>query len=181
MRVALATFAAAVVSCGSSYTAPPATSTTAAESALASAVFQQVESYRRSHGGGALLRHHGLDGLARQHSEFLRANQGKFSVNGPNLSHFGFEQRALAAQRTCQINSISENLASLSPSGPSAAPAILKLWANSPTHEHNMSSNWAVSGIGVAITDQGTALVTQIFGTLPSNSVLDMRDRVRQH
>ena len=181
MIAALAALAVAVASCGNPYASPPSGGATAAESALASAVFQQVESYRRSHGAGALLRHHGLDDLARQHSQFLRANQGKFSVNGPNLSHYGFEQRTLAAQRLYQINSIGENLASLTASSPAAAPIMLKLWVNSPSHKHNLCSDWAITGIGVAITDTGTALVTQIFGTRPGSSHTDMRDRLRQH
>ncbi|MEO0017817.1 MAG: hypothetical protein RLZZ522_1100 [Verrucomicrobiota bacterium] len=181
MRVALAALAVAVASCGPPYATPPGGGATAAESALASAVFQQVESYRRSHGGGVLLRHHGLDGLARRHSEFLRANQGKLSVNGPNLCHYGIEQRTLAAQCLYQINSIGENLARLNASSPAAAPAILKLWVNSPAHERNLRNDWTISGIGVAITDNGTALVTQIFGTRPSSSHTDMRARLRQH
>lgn len=181
MITAVAVLSAVLVSCSAPYTNPPSGAMSAAETALATAVFQQVEGYRRSHGCGALGRHAGLEGIARRHSEFLRANPGKFSVHGPNLSHYGFEQRTLTAQRLYQINCVGENLATLTSSGSAAAPAILKLWINSPTHERNMRSDWAITGIGVAITDDGTAIVTQLFGTEPGNSQLEMRDRLRRH
>jgi uncharacterized protein YkwD len=180
--VAAAGVMAMLASCASPYQTPAAQPTaTPAEAAMANAVFQEVNAYRRTRGCAPVQRHQGLDGLARRHSQFLRANRGKFDINGKDLSHDGFDQRAVIAQRLYNIQSIGENLAAATIGGSAAAPFIVKLWANSPSHDHNMRNTWANTGIGVAIADDGKVFVTQIFGTQASSSHSDSRDRLRQH
>lgn len=155
----------ALVSCGATIPMPaPAP----AELARADELHRAVDSFRRSRGGSALQRHAGLDRLARQHSEFMRVNRGKFKgPSGPNLSHEGFEYRATFAQRHWGIGGFAENVAYCHRDGPGAAAALTKAWTDSTLHRQNMLGKWVVTGIGVRIDDDGTVFATQLFGSSP--------------
>lgn len=168
-------------SCGSSSVSQaPQAPSTAAESALASEIFQQVAAYRQARNCSPLMRHHGLDGLARQQSEFLRANRTQFAAGRKDLGVAGFEQRSVAAQRLYGIPQIGENVA-VAPSGGGAASSIVKLWANSPSHDHNLRNTWVITGVSVVIDPDGRAFATQIFGNQPNNAHSEGVDSLRRH
>ncbi|MCH1922869.1 CAP domain-containing protein, partial [Shewanella sp. A3A] len=82
----------------------------------AGTIHSQVNSYRQSKGREVLQRHAGLDRMAQQHSEFMRRNRGTFSGKNAaaNISHYGFEERALNAQRTMKMSNVAENIATCS-------------------------------------------------------------------
>ena len=85
------------------------------DSSLTGQLLQEVNTYRRNHGAPDLQRHAGLDSLAQKHCEFLRDNRGKFGIHGSgNVSHMGFEGRALLARQRYNMLSCAENVASIS-------------------------------------------------------------------
>jgi len=150
------------------------------ESSLSSNLFSEVNAYRNSKGANALVRHPGLDRLAQEHCEYLRKNRGKFDIYGPNVSHYGFEGRVLAARQAYNIDSLGENVISSNRSvGANTAKGLVKSWANSRNHEYNMRASWSCSGIGVVVDKDGTIFATQIFGT-PNNSQMAFVNRLNQ-
>ena len=132
----------------------------------ASQLFQEVNAYRRSHGVKELQRHAGLDRLAQQHCEYLRLHRGSFSIDGKNVSHIGFEGRALAARELYHMENISENIASASHAGGKPATAVFGLWLNSKDHHKNLLDSWTHSGVAVVTDSDGTVFSTQIFATV---------------
>lgn len=146
------------------------------DSSLRGQLLHEVNSYRRNHGAKELQRHAGLDSLAQKHSEFLRQNRGKFAFDGKNVSHIGFEGRALLARRQYNMLSCAENVASTKNTSNGIAPAIVKMWAGSSKHENNMLGSWTHTGIGAVQDSDGTVFSTQLFGTI-SDSQMTSRNR----
>lgn len=140
-------------------------------------VFDEVNSYRRSQGMGDVQRHAGLDRLAQSHCEYLRANRGKFSLHGKNVSHFGFEGRAMSARQNLGMLSVSENVAAANYPGQDAPGVLVELWRTSKDHHHNMTQKWTHSGMGVVVDSDGMVFATQIFAT-KDHSQLAMRERM---
>ncbi len=136
------------------------------DSSLAGRIYQEVNSYRGSHGASALQRHAGLDRLAQEHCEYLRSHRGQFGVYGKNVSHVGFEGRTLVARERYQVHSLSENVAAAKVPGGSKAGQLVKLWSESKNHEYNMRSDWTHTGVGVVVDSDGMVFSTQLFATV---------------
>jgi uncharacterized protein YkwD len=149
-------------------------------SSTADQIFSAVNSYRKNKGKPSLQRHAGLDQLARNHSEYMRQNRGKFGVYGKNVSHWGHEGRALICQQRYGFQNTSENVAAAYSPGKSAPSVILNLWANSKAHRINLDSSWPYTGIGTAVDRDGTVFATQIFATARVNQQA-RRERFNQH
>ncbi len=145
---------------------------------LSDRIYREVNAYRATQGASAVPRHAGLDRLAQKHSEFLMANRGKFSLHGKNVSHMGFEGRHLAARELYNMNSFSENVAACSGGSAKAEFTLVKLWADSPNHEYNMTESWTFTGVGVCVDKDGRVFSTQLFGT-PSMGQMTLTDRFR--
>ncbi len=156
---------------------PQAPASSQADKSLRGQLFDEVNSYRRSQGRQDVQRHAGLDRLAQEHCEYLRSNCGSFSLYGKNVSHYGFEGRAMAARENFQMSAISENVAAANYPGRQAAPVILELWRASKDHHKNMTAKWTHSGIGVVVDSDGMVFATQLFSTV-SYSHLAMRERM---
>jgi uncharacterized protein YkwD len=172
----------AVMACSPSVTSElPMSKPNNVEAALAASVYQQVNAYRSNHRVRGLQRDATLDRLAQQHSMFLSKNRGKFSIYGPNVSHYGFEERAFVAKNLYHMDQVGENVASTNKSGSQIASYLVNLWINSPTHEHNMRVAWTYTGVGVVVADDGMVFATQMFGSLKAQSHMDMLNRLRRH
>ena len=145
---------------------------------LAGNIHAQVNSYRQSLGKPALRRHTGLDRLAQQHSEFMRRNRGKFG-NGTkgNISHFGFEERSLMAQRGMGMSDVGENVGTCS-RATRPADILVEAWKKSKGHQMNLKGGWSQTGIGVVVDEDGTVFATQLFGNANS-SHLSLTNRMR--
>ena len=146
------------------------------DTSLTGQVFQAVNAYRRQHGASELQRHAGLDRLAQEHCEYLRQHRGTFRLYGKNVSHFGFEGRALMARERYQMQSVSENVAAANHPGESPGPVLVTLWAGSKDHELNMRSSWTHTGVGAVMDSDGTIFATQLFASV-SHSQLTTRER----
>lgn len=134
--------------------------------------------WRRAQGLEVITRSEALDRLAQAHSEFMALNRGRFNGGTSNVSHYGFEERALLAQRRYGMQNLAENVAA----GPLNGDIPAKLthgWVNSAKHRYNLSQDWDVAGLGVHVTDDGMVFATQIFGTL-GHSSMGMRSGFRQ-
>lgn len=147
------------------------------DGSLAGNLHSQVNAHRGAIGKSSLPRHAGLDRLAQQHSEFMMRNRDK--IEGGGLSHYGFEERAMAAQRLMNMSNVAENIATCSGGFSSPTSTLVNAWKNSSGHAMNMKSNWDATGVGVAVAPDGTVFATQIFAT-QSHSHMAMTDRLRQ-
>lgn len=137
----------------------------------------EVNRYRRSLGKNPIQRHPGLDRLAQLHCEFMAMNPGKFELGSDIITHYGFEERSLRAQRQYGLLSLAENVAG-GPYSSSMASRFARAWIASPGHDFNLRHDWDATGFGVHITPSGTAYATQLFGTR-SGSHFQMTDRMR--
>lgn len=146
---------------------------------LADEVTAEVNRYRQQKGVQALPRHRGLDQLARGHAEYLVKNRGTFSLHGKNVSHFGFDGRSLVAREHMGFHSVSENVAASTGGTRGVAQTFRQLWVNSKAHENNMRAAWTHTGIGIAMTDDGTVVAVQLFGSKGMESHYDMMDKFR--
>lgn len=154
-------------------------STIRPDSSLPGQVFQQVNAYRAAKGVGPLQRHAGLDRLAHEHCEYLRKHRGTFQLSGKNVSHFGFESRALAARELYNMQSVSENVAASTHPGKDKAGMLVGLWKGSKDHHKNMIEDWTHTGIGVVVDSDGTVFSTQLFSTVSMNQ-MSMRERLNR-
>jgi uncharacterized protein YkwD len=171
-----------LASCGPQLTQPaPSVSTQVSRGngSLAGSIHAQVNSHRGSIGKPAVRRHAGLDRIAQQHSEFMRLNRGKFQGGSSNLSHYGFEERAMAAQHYLGMSSVAENIATCSGGFNSPATTLVEAWKKSSGHAKNLKGQWDVTGIGVVVDADGTVFATQIFAT-ENHSHMAMVDRMKQ-
>lgn len=149
------------------------------DGSLAGSIHFQVNAHRGAAGRNHLPRHAGLDHLARQHSEFMLKNRGKFSVgDSSSLSHYGFEERAMAAQRLMGMSNVAENIATCSGGFNSSATTLVGAWKNSSGHARNMKGKWDVTGVGVAVAPDGTVFATQLFAS-ENHSHMATGDRMR--
>jgi uncharacterized protein YkwD len=169
-----------LVSCASPPT-PPSTkmkvsASTRPDSSLSGRLYQEVNAYRRSQGADELQRHAGLDRLAQDHCEYLRQHRGTFKLNGKNVSHIGFEGRALIARERFRMENISENVAAANHPGSSPTPVIVRLWKGSKDHHKNMVDGWTHTGVGVLVDSDGMTFATQLFSTV-SMSQMSTRER----
>ncbi len=139
-------------------------------------VHSDVNDHRGALGKSKLPRHAGLDRLAQQHSEFMVRNRDK--IKG-GLTHYGFEERAMAAQRLMGMSNVAENIATCSGSFSSPSSTLVGAWKNSAGHARNMKGNWDVTGVGVAVASDGTVFATQLFAS-QSHSHMAMTERMRQ-
>ena len=168
-----------IASCGTSQVAVKGTTkqpvvSSSRESRLADAIHNEVNRHRVSKGLKKLEIHRGLTKLAQSHSNYMRDNAGKFSVESDTglITHYGFEAREVYVKRKYRIMSLSENvLASWRlGQGVDLAPKMLKSWLDSPNHRHNIESKWALTGMAVSFDNNGKVFVTQLFGAAPSQA-----------
>jgi uncharacterized protein YkwD len=149
------------------------------DGSVSSRLYQEVNSYRRSQGARELERHAGLDRLAQEHSEYLRQHRGTFTLQGKNVSHIGFEGRALIARERYQMQNVSENVAATSKVPGSITQRLVSLWVASKDHHQNMVDDWTYTGVGVVVDSDGMVFATQLFSTV-GNSQMALRERFNQ-
>lgn len=147
------------------------------DSSLTGQLLQEVNAYRRNHGAQELQRHAGMDRLAQAHCEFLSENRGKLGVEGKeNVSHMGFEGRALLARQRYNMLNCAENVAFISKTDKKIAPAIVSMWASSKSHARIMRNSWTHTGVGIVKNSDGTIYATELFATA-GDSQMTTRNR----
>ena len=144
----------------------PVSKSPRSDSSLSSQVFEGVNAYRRSQGAKALERHAGLDRLAQQHSEYLRQHRGSFTFGGKNVSHIGFEGRALVARELYHIQNLGENISAIPHGGPRCAQVLVRGWADTKDHRKNLLDKWTHTGVAVVIDADGMVFATELFASM---------------
>ena len=131
--------------------APPPVDATACEQAL----FDAVNVLRTGSGRAALTRNAYIDGLCRQHAQYM-ANNGA-------ISHDNATSRFNSIIATIPgINEFGENV--LQGLSPCNATALAQLWWNSPGHKANiLEAKFTISGMGLVIDNSGKIWACQIF------------------
>jgi uncharacterized protein YkwD len=152
-------------------------STTSSKSDKASRLHDSINQYRQSIGKPPLRRHAGLDRLAQQHCEFMAKNRGKFTLGSANISHYGFEERALTAQRAFSMQNVAENVAGGFIQGDPTS-TLVNSWAKSSKHVFNLKGSWDATGVGVYTAPDGMVYATQFFAT-ENRSHMALTDRMR--
>lgn len=147
-----------------------------AKSGDVSQLHNSINNYRQSIGKAPLRRHSGLDRLAQQHCEFMAKNRGKFTLGSENISHYGFEERALAAQRAYSMQNVAENVAGGTIRG-NVSSTLVDSWVNSKKHIFNIKGDWDATGLGVYTAPDGMVYATQIFAT-ENRSHMALMDRM---
>ena len=157
-----------LISCADQHNAikGPAAATRQADVSASAQIFQAVNAYRRSIGAADLQRHAGLDHIAQQHCEYLREHRGTFEINGKNVSHIGFEGRALYARNVYHMGNLAENVVAANHATNNPGPAAVALWKNSKSHHQTMIDSWPLSGVGAVVDGDGTVFAVQLFGVV---------------
>lgn len=166
-------------SCASDFdttTVPMSQSSPSGTSSQVDQLHASINQYRRSIGKAPLRRHSGLDRLAQQHCEFMAKNRGKFTLGSQNISHYGFEERALYAQRAFSMQNVAENVAGGKISG-NVSATLVKSWVDSSKHIFNIKGNWDFTGVGIYKAPDGMVYATQFFAT-QNRSHMALQDRM---
>jgi uncharacterized protein YkwD len=122
-----------------------------------------INDYRASIGRKPIPRVRGLDDLARQHCEFMARNRGRFTLGAKNVSHYGFEERALVARRRFGMEHCAENVIGGFVGG-DIASELVKVWSESEKHQFNLRQSWDATGVGIYVAEDGFVYATQFFG-----------------
>ena len=170
LLIALVASLVATPSCSPLTPATPASPPSTKETRIADEVHNVINHYRASQGLGPLTRHKGLDKLAHNHSDYLRVKNGGFGIYGNKISHFKFEWRAQQAATQYGFRKLGENVAFMKVKPQSQAHHLLILWVASDGHRKNIHGDWTHSGVGIAITENGDIIATQLFGSKGESS-----------
>jgi hypothetical protein len=139
----------------------------AREKHLEAELGRALSAYRRSIGKPVIERHPGLAVLARRHCQFMARNRGKFTLGSENISHFGFEERALAARRLYKLTNCAENVAGgMIPDR--IARHLIDAWTASSKHSFNLQQDWDVTGFAVHVAPDGFVYASQMFANRQS-------------
>ena len=93
----------------------------------------------------------------------MAKNRGKFSIGSSNISHYGFEERAMIAKTRYGMGHCAENVAGGTFAG-DIPSGLTNAWVESSKHAFNLKHNWTATGIGVYVASDGYVYATQIFG-----------------
>ena len=119
------------------------------------AAHEQVNAYRQQQGLAPLELDERISAIARHHSQAMASGEVPFS-------HDGVEGRYEAMGDLISYRQVAENVAyNFGYSDP--VEQAVSGWIDSPGHEQNMSGDYSITGMGVAISDEGEYYFTQLF------------------
>ena len=131
---------------------PPAASASTCEQSL----FNAVNSLRTGAGKPALTKNSYIDGLCRQHAQYM-ASKGTVSHDNFIPTRSNAVMSNVAGMHTTGENVLQGN-------SPCNASSLAQLWWNSPGHKANiLGSQFTVAGMGVFIDASGKIWACQIF------------------
>lgn len=119
------------------------------------AAHDQVNAYRQRQGLSPLELDERLSAIARRHSQDMASGEVPFS-------HDGVEDRYEAIGELISYGQVAENVAyNFGHSDP--VEQAVDGWIESPGHERNMTGDYELSGMGIAINAEGEYYFTQLF------------------
>jgi uncharacterized protein YkwD len=136
--------------------APPPTPPPPADSAgCEQSLFNAVNALRASNGKAALTRNSYIDGLCRQHAQYM-ANQNGLSHDNVN-SRYTAIYANVPGMHTCAENVLQANM-------PCDAGYMANMWFNSPGHNANMlNAAYNIAGMGIVVDANGKIWACQMF------------------
>jgi uncharacterized protein YkwD len=124
-------------------------------STIEQSIFNQINQYRASMGLAPLIQDATTTQQARSHSQAMATGQRSFG-------HDGFQERVQVISTVIPVKGAAENVAyNVGYSDP--ATVVVNGWLNSPGHKANIMGNYNRTGVGVAVTSNGTYYFTQVF------------------
>jgi uncharacterized protein YkwD len=122
------------------------------------AVASKINEYRAGQGLRALVRHPGLDALAREHAADMRRSG--------RMSHAGFAKRGWVAERDLGLPRVAENVMWGKGAHEAGLPdRIVQGWIGSRGHRRNLLAKHEYIGVGVVRGGDGSFWATQLSGT----------------
>jgi uncharacterized protein YkwD len=119
------------------------------------ALFDAVNTLRVADGKLALTRNGYIDGLCRQHAQYM-ASAGTLSHDNFN-ARFNAIVANIPGMHACAENVLQNNL-------PCNANAMAQQWFTSPMHNANMlNAAYTISGMGIVIDGGGKIWACQMF------------------
>ncbi len=119
------------------------------------ALFNAVNALRASNGKAALTRNAYIDGLCRQHAQYM-ASAGALSHDNFN-ARFNAIVANIPGMHACAENVLQNNL-------PCDANDMAQQWFNSPAHHDNMlNAAYTISGMGIVIDGSNRIWACQMF------------------
>ncbi|MFP4222011.1 MAG: CAP domain-containing protein [Phormidium sp.] len=123
--------------------------------ALEVAAHEQVNAYRQRQGLSPLELDERVSAIARRHSQDMASGEVPFS-------HDGVEDRYEAIGELISYRQVAENVAyNFGHSDP--VQQAVEGWIESPGHERNMTGDYVISGMGIAVNAEGEYYFTQLF------------------
>ena len=119
------------------------------------ALFNAVNALRASNGKAALTRNAYIDGLCRQHAQYM-ASAGTLSHDNSSARCNGIYAN-ISGMHACAENVLQSNL-------PCDANDMAQMWFTSPGHNANMlNAAYTISGMGIVIDGSGKIWACQMF------------------
>jgi uncharacterized protein YkwD len=121
--------------------------------AIEASVFQQINQYRAAQNLPPLRRNPRIDAQAQIHSQNMASGRTP-------LGHEGFQERVEAIG--IPLRGAAENVAYNQGTRDPATQAV-QSWLRSSGHLANIRGDYNLTGVGVAVNNQGVFYFTQIF------------------
>jgi uncharacterized protein YkwD len=119
-------------------------------------IYVAVNDYRESRGQKALTLDDGVSAVARTHSEEMARGTAGFG-------HDGFNARAGRIMERLPVKALAENIAKSTRTPSEVGERAVPNWITSDVHRNNIENRHQVTGVGAAMSEDGTIYVTQIF------------------
>lgn len=117
-------------------------------------LYNDINSYRVSHGLSKLVLNTNISNIAHTHSQQIAS--GVIPIG-----HSGFNNRIKLISKTMSYRGVSENVAYNTSNNP--INTAIDGWLNSSHHYANIMGNYNITGIGIAQSETGAYIFTQIF------------------
>ena len=114
-----------------------------------------VNAHRKSTGRPTLRSDATVAKIARGHSSDMAKGKVGFG-------HHGLKDRVEQLQKHFELAGAAENISRQQRKEGRAAAAV-NSWLGSPVHLKNINGNYDLSGVGAAVSNDGTVFITQIF------------------
>lgn len=119
-------------------------------------VFAHVNAHRVSIGRPEFDASRALADIAREHSRAMASGRRGFG-------HEGFASRGKKVIAVVPYSGFGENISRHRRSGAEVPDAALQKWLGSEVHRKKVEGDYDVSGVGAAVSEDGTWYLTQLF------------------
>jgi len=100
--------------------------------------------------------------LVEDFSQLARLHSVAMADGELELGHDGYEDRFQLATSVAYLNRGGENVG-MNFGVPEPVVRILNGWIDSPDHLENMAGNYNLTGVGIAVSEEGAYFFTQLF------------------